>query len=149
VNRLFPQINFTANEANLPEKKMGKVFLFDFDERKFVLKDGKPVEATYEEAIRQWVAMVLITEKDKYGVYKGSDFGLSIAQFIGRKDVPLATISSETKRQIEEQLVQHPEILGIADFSMTRQDGKAIISFSVQTKQGLIVGIEKAVRFSG
>jgi Protein of unknown function (DUF2634) len=149
VNRLFPQIEFTVDETALPEKKMGKVFLFDFDERKFVLKDGKPVEANYEEAIKQWVSMVMITEKNKYGVYKGSDFGLSIAQFIGRKDIPLATISSETKRQIEEQLIQHPEILGISDFSMTRQDGKALISFSVQTKQGLITGIEKAVRFSG
>jgi hypothetical protein len=149
VNDLFPKIEFTEEDINLPEKKLGKVFLFDFNEGKFVLKDGKTVEATYEQAIKQWVSMVMITERDKYRVYQDLEFGLNLTQFIGRKDIPLATITSEVKRQIEEQLIQHPEIESVSNFSLTRQDGKALISFSVQTKQGLIEGIESVVRYSG
>lgn len=147
---MFPTIDFDEEDVSLSQSTMGKVYLFDFDRKQFVLSDGKPVEASYEEAIKQWVTMVLITEQGKYGVYKDLDFGLRIAQFIGRKDIPLATITSEVKRQIEEQLMQHPEIESVSDFSLSKQDGKAIVSFSVQTKQGVLIdGIQSEVKYSG
>nr|WP_306220688.1 DUF2634 domain-containing protein [Cohnella sp. WQ 127256] len=147
---MFPTIKYEDENENLPEASMGKVFLFDYDKREFVLKDGKPVLATYEQAIKQWITMVLITERGKYQVYKDLDLGLNIAQFIGRKDIPLGVINSEVKRQIEEQLIRHPEIVGISDFALTRQDSKAIFSFSVHTKQGtLIEGVQSEVKYSG
>lgn len=145
---MFPNIiNVTTNLS--VNQTMGKVFLFDLNTRQYVLKDGKPVEATYEEAILQWVAMVITTEKGKYGIYKDLDFGLNLVQFIGRKDLRLAVISSVIKTQIEEQLIKHPEIQSIENFSFSRSDGKGHIRFNVRTKQGLIEGIEKEVIYSG
>ncbi|WP_338841859.1 DUF2634 domain-containing protein [Paenibacillus glucanolyticus] len=145
---MFPELAFDETEETLPAASMGKVFLFDFNEQRYVLKDGKPVEATYEEAIKQWVAMVLITETDKYPVY-GPEFGIGLAKFIGRKDIPLATITSELGRQITETIVLHPEVTGIEDLTVQRGDGKAILSFNILTRRKIIEDFESEVRYSG
>ncbi|MNC27826.1 hypothetical protein D3C75_760140 [compost metagenome] len=146
---MFPQKTINAVTASSSSTTMGRVFLFDFTERAFVLSNGRPVEATYEEAIRQWVTMVITTEQDKYGVYNGDAFGLKVIQFIGRKDLPTSAIISELRRQIEEQLTKHPEITGIANFTVTRSDSIARISFSLKSRNGLIEGVEQEVKFVG
>jgi len=145
---VFPDLEFDGAEETLPEYSMGKVFLFDFNEQKYVMKDGKPVEATYEEAIKQWVTMVLITETDKYPVY-GPEFGIGLAKFIGRKDIPLATITSEVGRQITETMMLHPEVTGIEELNVERGDGFAVLSFNIITRQGIIDGFESEVRYIG
>lgn len=143
---MFPDLPAQEN-TDLSEPRMGKVFLFDFEAGHTVMRDGMPVEATYEQAIRQWVAMVMLTERDKYRVYRELDHGIQFAQFVGRKDIPVAVIISEVKRQIEEQLIRHPEIEAVDNFELDRKDGIARISFSVQTKRGDIQGIESEVRY--
>lgn len=147
---MFPILDFDAVEETLPDPVLGKVFLFDFEAQSYVLKDGQLVEASYEQAIQQWVSMLLITELDKYRVYEGTEFGISLAQFIGRKDIPLATITSEVSRQIQEKCVMHPEILECDNFEISRGTDFATLNFDVITKIGaLIEGIEGKVIYSG
>lgn len=146
---MFPVLTLDDESLTDPEKDLGKVFLFDFAERKYVLRDGKPVEANYDESIRQWLAMLMITERDKFKVYSGSDFGISLAQFIGRKDIPLATVTSEVSRQIGEAAAMHPEITGVEQFVISRSDGKATLHFDVITKRGKIEDVESEVKYSG
>ncbi|WP_164766654.1 DUF2634 domain-containing protein [Paenibacillus chibensis] len=128
---------------------LGKVFLFDFEEKRYVLRDGKPIEATYDEAIRQWVTMLLITEIDQYIIYADTGFGIGIKQFIGRRDIPLGVINSEVKRQITEQVTKHSQITGVDNFEIDREDGKAKLTFSVATLRGVVDGIESEVRIGG
>jgi hypothetical protein len=149
VNEVFPELQIDDESLSESEKIMGKVFLFDFAERKYVLRDGRPVEANYDEAIRQWFSMLMITELDKFQIYSGTDFGISLAQFVGRKDIPLATITSEVSRQIIEAATKHPEITGIERFSISRSDGKATLHFDVITKRGKIEDVESEVKYSG
>ncbi|SDT22270.1 Protein of unknown function [Paenibacillaceae bacterium GAS479] len=147
---MFPEINIITDTETLPAetKRMGKVFLFDFQTGKHVLKDGKPVEASYEEAIKQWIMMLLTTEIDEYAVYKGSDFGLRTKHYIGNR-IPIGTVSSDYKQQIEDKILLHPEILSIDNFAMERTDNRVIVSFSVVTAQGNIAMNESEVRISG
>lgn len=147
---MFPELDFDTVEETLPVPSLGKVFLFDFEARRYVLKDGQLVEASYEQAIHQWVSMLLITEMDKYRVYEGTEFGISLAQFIGRRDIPLATITSEVSRQIQEKAIMHPEVLECDNFEISRGKDYAMLNFSVITKSGaLIEGIESKVIYSG
>jgi len=146
---MFPTFDLNEGDTIPVDKPMGKVFLFDFHERKHVMRDGKPVEATYEEAIKQWVSTLLITESQKYKVYRGTDFGMALNQFVGRRDIPIGVIASEAKRQLEEVLILHPEITGLDDFKIERADNKAEMSFVVITKSGAMVGIESEVKYSG
>ncbi|GIP17758.1 hypothetical protein J40TS1_34000 [Paenibacillus montaniterrae] len=147
---MFPVVNYEPDKEGSQQQGLGYVLKFDFEQRKFVFASGKPVGASYEDAIKQWIDMVLLSEQGKYKVYGDIDFGLSISQFIGRKDLPISTISSEVRRQVEEQLTKHSEIVSVDDFNFERQDNKAVITFSVQTVNGsLIEGLESEVLFSG
>lgn len=147
---MFPEIDLISDSDALPvQTDMGKVFLFDFEEKRYVLRDGKPVEATYDEAIRQWVTMLLITEIDQYVIYADTGFGIGIKQFIGRRDIPLGVINSEVKRQITEQVTKHSQITGVDNFEIARGDGKAKLTFSVATLRGAVDGIESEVKIGG
>lgn len=146
---MFPEYDFSEDDETSSSRSMGEVFLFDFESQQYVLQDGRPVQATYAQAIQQWVAMLLMTELDKYRVYDETQFGISLAQFIGRKDIPIATIISEVSRQISEKVLLHPEITGASDFTMSRADGVAVIVFRVSTNQGITIDIEKEVIYSG
>ena len=134
---LFPTIEDEALET-VPDERLGTVFLFDFNNKSYVIRDGKLVVATYEEAIKQWVTMLLITEINKYEIYKSSEFGISLSNFIGRRDLPTGVIASEAKRMIEEKALLHPEIEAVNGFSVTRNNGVASIAFNIQTQNGII-----------
>lgn len=148
---MFPTSYEVEEELNTEssEQSMGKVFLFDFNEKRHVLKDGKPVLATYEQAITQWLTMLIITEVDKYKVYKESGFGLELYRFIGRKDIPVGVILSEVSRQIEEKALEHPEIEALEDFEIERDGSRATISFTVITKQGVIEAFKSEAKYNG
>ena len=147
---MFPTVEINEEELSTgtSEKTLGKVFLFDFNTKRHVLRDGKPVETTYEEAIKQWLTMLLITEVNKFKVYKDSGFGVEFLQFIGRRDLPVGVIVSEVKRQLEEKALQHPEIEGLSDFEIVRENNVAVISFNVQTRRGIITGVTSEVKYS-
>ena len=68
---MFPEIDIEM-ETDIEEEtavteqpKLGRVPLYDFKNREYVVRDGKVVEATEDEAIRQWVAFLILTKKDK------------------------------------------------------------------------------------
>ena len=143
---MFPETEDETFEIVSSAEALGTVFLFDFNKRCYVLRDGKPVVATYEEAIKQYVTMLLITEVDKYNIYKENSFGVEVTKFIGRRDLTTGVIASEVKRQLEEKLILHPEINGIQNFSVSRSSGLATISFDVVTNQGIISGVTSEVK---
>lgn len=147
---MFPTVEINEEELSTgtSEKTLGKVFLFDFNNKRHVLRDGKPVEATYDEAIRQWVTMLLLTEVNKFKVYEDSGFGVEFIQFIGRRDLPVGVIVSEVKRQLEEKALEHPEIEGLSDFEIVRNSNLVSINFNVQTKRGLIENVTSEVKYS-
>lgn len=149
---MFPENNITLEDIetlSTVSATMGKVFLFDFDTRQYVLVNGKPVIANYEQAIVQWITFLLTSETDTFAVYKGTSFGISLKQFIGNRDVDKSIIESEIERQLIEKLILHPEIINIEEISFTRDGSKAMISFNVITKKGVINGIESEVIYSG
>ncbi|MBB6214953.1 hypothetical protein HNQ80_001038 [Anaerosolibacter carboniphilus] len=131
---IFPKFNIDTSNT-LPSdsnvKELGRVFLFDFNEKKYVLNDGKMVEATYEQKIMMWVEQLIRTELEKFEIYKDTDFGLEIIKFIGRRDIPVGVINSEVKRQISEKIIMHPHIERIENFTTERNSNQIIISFDV------------------
>ncbi|MFD1957331.1 DUF2634 domain-containing protein [Paenibacillus thailandensis] len=147
---MFPiSVNLDIPALNESENQLKTVFLFDFDTKQYVLKNGRPVEATYTEAIRQWVTMLITTELDQYPVYQGTGFGLVLKNYIGRRDVPIAAINSELRRQIEEKVIMHSQIVGIDNFKVTTEGGKSVISFTVKTVKGNIDDFTSEVSIDG
>lgn len=145
---MFPEINydFEAEEENLvamQSTKIGRTPLYDFERGCYVVRDGKIVECTQEEAVRQWVGFLVKTAADKFDVYDGTEFGTYIENYIGYKDT--AFVSSEIKREIEEKALDNRAIESVEDFQFLKDGDRLIISLTVVMTDKTEVEVETSV----
>lgn len=130
--------------------KIGKTYQFDYQKKAHMIIDGKFVECTSIEAIEQWVEKVLRTEKNKYKIYTEDEieeFGISISQYIGMRNLPEGFIVSELEREITEQLKAHSMIEEIKDFKSNREKRGFLVSFKIELTNKTI--LEKEVILDG
>lgn len=139
----FPDINesLTKSDEIISKVQSGKVYKFDFVNQRYEINDGKLIEITKIEAIKQYVKWILKTSPNKFRIYNPS-FGINY-NFIGQKNLDLGFISSELKRQISEQLKLHPFIKDIDNFSVSRADNSLNISFEVIANSGELVDLDE------
>lgn len=145
---MFPEVNydFETEEENLvamQSTKIGRTPLYDFDRGRYVVKDGKIVECSQEEAVRQWVGFLVKTAADKFDVYDGTDFGTYIENYIGYKDT--AFVASEIKREVEEKALDNRAIESIEDFQFKKEGDKLTISLTVVMTDKTEVEVETSV----
>ena len=145
---MFPEVNydFETEEENLvamQSTKIGRTPLYDFDRGRYVVRDGKIIECTQKEAVRQWVGFLVKTAADKFDVYDGTDFGTYIENYIGYKDT--AFVSSEIKREVEEKALDNRAIESIEDFQFKKEGDKLTISLTVVMTDKTEVEVETSV----
>ena len=145
---MFPEINydFEAEEtvdAEMMSTSIGRTPLFDFAKGQYVLKDGKIVECTQEEAVKQWVGFLVKTAAEKYAVYDSTDFGTYIENYIGYKDA--AFVASEIKRELEEKVTMNRAISGIEDFDYSKEGDRMRIIMTVTMTDESEVEVETDV----
>lgn len=137
---MLPKITKLEFEEVLQEEQdqplIGRSFLFDFKKGDFVLKDGKFVVIEGKEALKQWIEMTIRTERFKFRVYEGTDYGIQLEDLIG-SSYPKAFIEAEMEREISEALTSHAAIQAISNFFLVRDGAKATISFQVESSEGL------------
>lgn len=131
---IFPEYDYEMEEELTEEldeqsTSIGRTPLFDFDKGRYVIKDGKVVECTQEEAIRQWVGFLIKTPADKFEVYKDTAFGTYIHNLIGWKDTGF--VASEIKRELSEKCPDNRAIEKIEGFEFSKNGGVLHISFTV------------------
>ena len=106
---MFPtDYNFTnsiqsTKTATNAQHKVGRSFKFDYKTHRFVFEDGRNVEDTQIEAIKQWIELFIRTEMKKYLIYSDS-FGLDLTKLLGYR-LPRAYKVSEIKRRITEGIM--------------------------------------------
>jgi len=122
--------------------KLGTSFLFDFTSGDFVIQDGKMVTCDDETAIKMWIEKILRTEKGRYSIYDGTDYGTSIEDLIIGNNYSIEFAESELRREIEDALRQHPQIAGVSDFSIERLTSGANVTFKVVLNDGTTFGNE-------
>lgn len=127
------EIEEIEQEAN--QRKRGKSFLFDFNKGDFVLKDGKFVRIEGLEALKQWIWMNIKTEKYRFRVYDGTDFGLTLEQLIG-SNYPFSFVTEEIKRVISDGLLVHESITDLSNWNFERDREQIIVSFEVNSIYG-------------
>lgn len=134
---IFPiaDISLLQNEEiqEETEQSLGKVYKFDFDNNKYLLKDGKLIETTKTEAIQQFVRWTLKTIIKKYKIYD-EDYGMDYS-FVGYRNLPFGFINSELKRQIEEQLTTHPLINSILNYKSYKESTSLYVEFVLVTTE--------------
>ena len=145
---MFPEVDYDFEEEEILEQEtvattICRTPLYDFKQGRYVVVDGKIKECTQEEAVRQWVGFLVKTAAEKYDVYRDTDFGTYIENYIGYKDD--AFVASEIKREIEESAVSNRAIAAIEDFDFVREGDKMKISLTVVMQTGDEVEVETDV----
>ncbi|AZV56804.1 DUF2634 domain-containing protein [Clostridium sp. AWRP] len=140
---LQQQIDNIVNKTPTEVKKLGRCFKVDLKTNQFVVQDGKLVELTELEAVEQWIALIVKAYKDKYRVYKGTEFYCNIEDLKGQK--LNIFIIAELQREIGESLVKHRYISKVDDFVITQVKDKIDIKCKVTLKDATILDAESEV----
>ena len=117
---MFPSVDETIQQ-NTENKSSGtKSYLFDFAKGDFVVQDGKLVACDGIEAIRVWIEKIIRTEKGRFLIYDDTEYGCHLEDLIIGNSYTVEFIESELKREIEEALLQNPQISAVGNFKITR-----------------------------
>ena len=135
---IFPKIT----ELELPKqdsnviKDLGKTFLYDFQKREFILKDGKPIEAVEKKGIEIWIEKVLRTQKNRWEIYDEVDYGTTIEDLIVGHSYPKCFLESELKRDITQEVLKHPRIESLTNWDFIKVNDKLRVIFTVNLYDG-------------
>ena len=146
---MFPQTTDLPNETviNNETVTMGKSYIFDFTTGEFIINDGRLVVSDDVIAIKIWIEKILRTEKGRFVIYDGLNYGTSLEDLIVGTNYPISFVESELKREIEDALFQHPQISSISGLMLTRGEAGITAEYTVVLNDGTTVDSE--VNFSG
>lgn len=141
---MFPELeldDIVEGEAIQEVNKLGKTFLFDYNEGDFVMKDGKLVEVDKVEGLKVWIDKLTRTEKFKFKVHEKAEntedeFGVSILKLLRGKKYPNVFIESEIKRELTEEIEKHVLVNSVVDFDISIQQTLLTIKFTVVLNDG-------------
>ena len=136
MDDMFPDIDMEIEEEEDVEEEetlqstiIGRTPLFNFSTGKYEIKDGKIIECTQKEAVRQWVGFLVKTFVGKYRVYDNTDFGTYIENYIGEKN--RGFVLSEIKRELEEKAEDNRAIEEITDIEGKAKGDRMTISLTI------------------
>ena len=128
---MFPDSQ-TVTTSQTTEASAGtKTYLFDFDKGDFVVRDGKLVVCDGVEAIRVWIEKIIRTEKSRYPIYDGTEYGCHLEDLIIGNNYTVEFIEAELKREIEEALLQNPQISNVSGFQLVRDANSITVTLEV------------------
>lgn len=114
------------------EAEMGVAFAFDWQEGRYMMDAGSPVEVTGNKAVQEWMQQVLRTKRERYAIYP-TDFGAPAQDLIGQK-YPKGFLLSELRRQLSESAAYCPAIQGISQLDSERDTITG--TFTLETPAG-------------
>jgi len=132
---MFPRIENTENPVAVVDETTIS-FRFDFEEGDFIVQDGKLVQCAGETALEVWIEKVLRTEKNRFKIYEGADYGIVIEDLLIGRNYSVAFIEAELRREIEDALLKNPLITGINSVAVERSETFANISIYLEADFG-------------
>lgn len=119
--------------------------VFDFQKCDFVIINGRPKMAVGKERIKNWVQKILNTQKGRYSIYNGTNYGVNIEDAFVGKNYNRDYIRSEIKREITEILTANEDIMSIDNFNMEIDGSRLTVSFTVNSVYGDIDDVKGAI----
>jgi Protein of unknown function (DUF2634) len=111
----------------------GKSFLFDFETGEFVFWNGKMVEITGKEALKQWIHKTILTARQRFLVYiDDPGHGIRAEDLIGT-NYPSDFINKSMENELKGALLVNEEINSLTNFSAIKSEGKLSVSFNVDS----------------
>ncbi|WP_456273636.1 DUF2634 domain-containing protein [Bacillus sp. AK031] len=111
----------------------GKSFLFDFETGEFVFINGKMVEITGKEALKQWIHKTVLTARQRFLVYiDNPEHGIRAEDLIGT-NYPADFINKSMENELTGALLVNKEIISLTNFSAVKSEGKLSVLFTVNS----------------
>lgn len=126
------ELNIIQDSEETQSQSQGLSFLFDFSTGDFVTRDGKFVEVEGKEALKQWITMTIKTIRNRFEVYKGTNYGVRTDDLIGSV-YPTDFIEKETQNEITNALLEHPAINSLTNWNFVREDSFLKVNFTVNS----------------
>lgn len=131
VDILDVLINTVDDMQDDTASTIGRSIKFDYDKKEFVVNEGKLVEPSKIDSIKQWIELYIRTEINKYAVYTDS-FGIDTRGLLGYR-LPRGYQVAEIMRRINEGiLTKCPDVKSVSDWDFD----KGTFSFKVTTNTG-------------
>ena len=125
------QVNTVDDTQDITAGTIGRSIKFDYDKKEFVVNEGKLVEPSKIDSIKQWIELYIRTEINKYAVYTDS-FGIDTRGLLGYR-LPRGYQVAEIMRRINEGiLTKCPDVKSVSDWDFD----KGTFSFKVTTNTG-------------
>lgn len=133
---IFPANIDTAgtNDTTKTTNAICKEYAWDFEKNDFLLKDGKFLTVTGDEALKIWIYKVMHTEKYVYMAYS-QHYGNELEDLIGR-GYSNELIKSEVERYLKDSLLVNDYITGIENVAVTQENDVLSINFTAITVYG-------------
>lgn len=139
---MFPTQDSTIENNSINNDKTtitGKSFLFDFYTGDFVLDDtGNLISVSDFEALKIWITKILKTDKNKFTVYDGTNYGIVNLKELTTSDYPFEFIKSEIESNVKEVLLKNTAIKSVENFEFERNKRILTISFDCSTIYGTV-----------
>ena len=125
------QVNTVDDTQDITTGTIGRSIKFDYDKKEFIVDEGKLVEPSKIDSIKQWIELYIRTEINKYAVYTDS-FGIDTRGLLGYR-LPRGYQVAEIMRRINEGiLTKCPDVRSVSDWDFD----KGTFSFKVTTNTG-------------
>lgn len=125
------QVNTVDDTQDITAGTIGRSIKFDYDKKEFIVDEGKLVEPSKIDSIKQWIELYIRTEIKKYAVYTDS-FGIDTRGLLGYR-LPRGYQVAEIMRRINEGiLTKCPDVRSVSDWDFD----KGTFSFKVTTNTG-------------
>lgn len=125
------QVNTVDDTQDITAGTIGRSIKFDYDKKEFIVDEGKLVEPSKIDSIKQWIELYIRTEIKKYAVYTDS-FGIDTRGLLGYR-LPRGYQVAEIMRRINEGiLTKCPDVKSVSDWDFD----KGTFSFKVTTNTG-------------
>lgn len=110
---------------------IGRSIKFNYQKKCFEVVDGKLIEPSKIDAIKQWIELFIRTEVGKYGVYN-DEFGVNLKDLVSYR-LPRGYQISEIMRRINVGILEQcPNVVRVSDWNFD----KGTFSFTVKTNTG-------------
>lgn len=131
VDILDVPINTVDDTQDDTLSTIGRSIKFDYDKKEFIVDEGKLVEPSKIDSIKQWIELYIRTEINKYAIYTDS-FGIDTRGLLGYR-LPRGYQVAEIMRRINEGiLTKCPDVKSVSDWDFD----KGTFSFKVTTNTG-------------
>lgn len=128
---LYIQVNTVDDTQDITAGTIGRSIKFDYDKKEFIVDEGKLVEPSKIDSIKQWIELYIRTEINKYAIYTDS-FGIDTRGLLGYR-LPRGYQVAEIMRRINEGiLTKCPDVKSVSDWDFD----KGTFSFKVTTNTG-------------